>query len=343
MFVMPIRNWFRKTKRANSARSAHYRRLSIEHLEERTLLTAFTVSTTGDSAIDPTTLRYALTNLSAGSNTITFAIPGSGVHVIQPQSPLPNIFETVTIDGTMQTGYAGSPLIQIDGSMIPSSYGTFIDGLYMDASNCTVKGLDITGFSGTAIVLYAGGSNTIENNYLGISPAGTAADGNAGGGIDIYGSPSNQIIQNVISGNSFTSGMPTYYSAIYVANAGANGNVIAGNYIGTNAAGGAALGNGGAGIYVAGGAQNTLIGANGSSSASDAAARNIISANTGEGVIIEGTSSGPNTTGTIVAGNYIGTNAAGAAALGNENDGLFIGGGAEHPRRRQRIRCRPGG
>ncbi len=38
--------------------------------------------------------------------------------------------------------------------------------------------------------------------------------------------------------------MPTYYSAIYVANAGANGNVIAGNYIGTNAAGGGALGNG---------------------------------------------------------------------------------------------------
>ena len=118
------------------------------------------------------------------------------------------------------------------------------------------------------------------------------ADGNQGGGIDIYGGANNQILQNVISGNSFSGGSPTYYSAVYVANAGANGNVIAGNDIGINAAGAAALGNGGAGIYVAGGAQNTLIGANGSSSASDAAARNVISANTGEGVIIEGTSSG---------------------------------------------------
>ena len=200
------------------------------------MLTNFTVSTTGDSATDPTTLRYALTNLAAGSNTITFSIPGSGVHVLQPQSPLPNIFEPVTIDGTQESGYSGSPLVQIDGSMIPTSYGTFIDGLYIGASNCTVKGLDITGFSGTAIVL-TGGSNTIEDNYLGTDPTGTSADSNQGGGLDIYGGASNQIVQNVISGNSFKSGTPTYSAAVYVADAGANGNVFAGNYIGVNAAG----------------------------------------------------------------------------------------------------------
>ena len=135
-------------------------------------------------ATDPTTLRDALTNLAAGSNTVTFSIPGSGVHVLQPQSPLPNIFEPVTIDGTQESGYSGSPLVQIDGSMIPASYGTFIDGLYIGGENCTVKGLDITGFSGTAIVL-TGGSNTIEDNYLGTDPTGTSADSNQGGGLDI--------------------------------------------------------------------------------------------------------------------------------------------------------------
>ena len=317
MFVKTLRNWLRKSNPSRQTRPAQYRRLCFEHLEELALLTTFTVTNTADSGAG--SLRQAVISaMASAGNTVAFDISGSGVQTIHLTSTdptytytaLPLITNSVTIDGTTQPGYSGSPLIQIDGSMESSS---FLDGLYITAGSCTVKGLDFTGFSGTAIVL-SSGSNTIENNYIGTDPTGTTADGNQGGGIAIYGGASNQIVQNVISGNSFSGGSPTYYSAVYVANAGANGNVIAGNYIGTNAAGTAALGNGGAGIYVAGGAQNTLIGADGSSSASDAAARNVISANTGEGVIIEGTSSGANTTGTIVAGNYIGTTASGTSA-----------------------------
>ena len=292
------------------------------------MLTNFTVTTTGDSASDSTTLRYALTNLSSGTNTISFNIPGSGVHAIQPASPLPTIFQAVTIDGTTQPGYANSPLIQIDGSMAGSS---FVDGLYFGAGNSTVKGLDIVNFSGTAIVLATGGSNLIQSNYIGTDPTGAIAHGNLGGGIDIYSSPNNQIVQNVISGNSFNGSTPTGSAAVYVANAGANGNIFTGNFIGTNSAGAPGLGNGGVGIFIAGGAQNTLIGTNGDGM-NDAAERNVISANTYQGVYIIGTSSGTNTTGTIVAGNYIGTNPAGTAPLPNTSDGIFVGGGAQSTR-----------
>ncbi len=331
MFADTLRNWFRKLKFARPARAARRRpaiRLGFEPLEELAMLSTFTVTDTGDNATDTGSLRYALLNLSAGTNTINFDIAGSGVHVIQPMTALPTITEPVTIDGTTQSGYAGSPVIQIDGSQ---AGGTFVDGLYITAGNSTVKGLDITGFTGTAIVLDTGGSNLIENNCLGSDPTGAIADGNQGGGLAIYGSASNQIVQNVISANSFSGGSADGSAAVYVANAGADGNVFTGNLIGTNKTGTAALGNGGVGIYIAGGAQNTRIGTNGDG-VNDTAERNIVSGNSYDGIVIQGTSSGANTTGTIVAGNYIGTNAAGTAALPNGSDGVFIDGGAQGSR-----------
>ncbi len=304
-------------------------------------MTAYPVTTTADSGAG--SLRNAITQaMASAGNTVTFNISGAGVHTIHlttvdpiyTYTALPLILNSVTIDGTTQPGYAGnggSPLIQIDGSMIPSTYGTFIDGLYITAGNSTVKGLDITGFTGTAIVLDTGGGNTIENNYIGTDPTGTTAAGSQGGGLAIYSSPSNHVVQNVVSGNCFNGSSPTGSAGVYVANAGANGNVFTGNFIGTNSTGTAALGNGGVGLYVAGGAQNTQIGANGDG-VNDAAERNIISGNSYNGVVIQGTSSGANTTGTIVAGNYIGVNAAATAALPNGSDGVYIFNGAQNNR-----------
>ena len=72
----------------------------------------FVVTSTLD-AIDPgdgvTTLREAITNAnaSAGLDTISFNIHGTGVHTIQPQSPLPSISDPVIIDGFTQTGALG--------------------------------------------------------------------------------------------------------------------------------------------------------------------------------------------------------------------------------------------
>jgi CSLREA domain-containing protein len=98
---------------------------------------------------------------------------------------------------------------------------------------------------------------------------------------------------------------------------GAGGNTVRGCYIGVDAGGTLARGNGrntasssdGYGIAVR--SPNTTIGG---TSTSD---RNVISANRLGGVALEGGSS-------IVSANYIGTNAAGTGALGNRRDGVLI-------------------
>ena len=99
---------------------------------------------------------------------------------------------------------------------------------------------------------------------------------------------------------------------------GNGGNVIQGNYIGTNLAGSAAKPNQN-GIFVQ--APNTIVGG------ATAAERNVISGNTGNAVFIGPAQSGgvvtSNGQGSTVLGNYIGLNAAGTAAIAN-NQGIIV-------------------
>src|SRR5215472_10670399 len=64
------------------------------------------------------TLREAIkaANATPGTDTIRFSI-GAGAKTIQPTSALPTILEPVTIDGTTQPGFSGTPIIEIDGSL----------------------------------------------------------------------------------------------------------------------------------------------------------------------------------------------------------------------------------
>jgi hypothetical protein len=87
-------------------------------------------------------------------------------------------------------------------------------------------------------------------------------------------------------------------------------NVITGNFIGTNAAGTAALGNTGQGVFVDG-IGNTVGG-------TTPASRNIISGN-GLGVQL-------NASGNSLQGNFIGTDVTGTIALANANEGVTING-----------------
>jgi len=96
-------------------------------------------------------------------------------------------------------------------------------------------------------------------------------------------------------------------------------NMIAGNYIGVNAAGTLAHGNGGSGVFIGLGATNNLVGGD------QPADRNIISGNNLEGVGIQGAETNNNT----VSGNYIGTNNNGTSALANLWQGVRIYGGAQ--------------
>src|SRR5262245_39758335 len=62
------------------------------------------------------TLRHAIeqAELTTAPDTITFSI-GSGAQTITLGSDLPAITNPLTIDGTSQPGYAGTPLITLDG------------------------------------------------------------------------------------------------------------------------------------------------------------------------------------------------------------------------------------
>jgi titin len=115
---------------------------------------------------------------------------------------------------------------------------------------------------------------------------------------------------NLISGN--------HESGVSITDPGTTGNVVAGNRIGTNRAGSAALPNGMWGVTVGllAGPDN-VIGTDGNGSANDAGERNLISGN-GEAIRLFGSS-----TGTVIAGNRIGTNAAGTMAVPNTGIAVF--------------------
>ncbi len=94
-------------------------------------------------------------------------------------------------------------------------------------------------------------------------------------------------------------------------------NTVAGNFLGSNAAGTAGLGNQ-VGVYITGSSTNNVIGG------ATAADRNIISANTVDGVQVFGAG----TSGNVIRGNIIGLDVTGTVDLGNTNQGVAIFNGA---------------
>lgn len=155
----------------------------------------------------------------------------------------------------------------------------------------------------------------IQGNYIGTSADGETALGNRGEGV--YLVYARQVTiggagvgeGNLVSGNG-DDGIALRQS---------DGAVIQGNRIGTNAAGDAALGNGddstkiAAGIFLADSA-NVVVGGSG------AGEGNLISGNTGRGILV----SRPDTQGASIQGNRIGTDATGALPLPNSLDGITI-------------------
>jgi titin len=92
-------------------------------------------------------------------------------------------------------------------------------------------------------------------------------------------------------------------------------NTIAGNYIGTDVTGSSAVKNARAGVFVDGVANDTIGG-------TAASARNVISGNMLQGVLLQFAGA----TGNVVEGNYVGTNASGTSALANTNNGVEVSG-----------------
>ncbi len=183
--------------------------------------------------------------------------------------------------------------------------------------------------SGNNIAVAIGGAaatgNRVQNNIIGADMTGLAALGNAGGVVLTAGAHHNFIGTdgdgiaddregNLISGNSA-------YGVLFW-QAGTENNVLAGNLIGTDATGLAAMPNA-AGVYIFNGAARNLVGTN-ADGVSDDLERNIVSGNVNGISIVADPWTPTGADGNTIAGNYIGTDITGAAALGNTSNGIHI-------------------
>ena len=115
----------------------------------------FTVNSAGDpgtGVCDGTecTLREAIVaaNANAGADTIAFEIPGAGVQTIAPTAALPDITDSVTIDGYTQDGASENTaekgtnavlLIELSGASAPFN----TPGLRVTGGSATIRGLVI--------------------------------------------------------------------------------------------------------------------------------------------------------------------------------------------------------
>jgi hypothetical protein len=242
---------------------------------------------------------------------------------IRPLTPLPEVTEAVSIDGTTQP--SGRPnespelrdsylRVELDGEAAGPA-----DGLVIGGGSSKVRGLAINRFGGSGIHLRTAGGNVIARDYVGTDISGTLDLGNAANGVLVSGGSGNLIggptgtpgtgAGNVISGND-ANGISVDFGRI---GPRIEGTVVQGNIIGLDASGTKPLGNTHAGFRTRD--TGALIGG------TDSRARNVISSNeTG----IQLSNSGSDL-GAVIQGNYVGTDIAGNLDLGNRNTGVGVG------------------
>jgi len=223
---------------------------------------------------------------AAQGDTISFdqeAFPPTTPVTIDLLSSLP----PVTVDELLIDG--SDAWVILNGSGLSTGSGLVVNG----ADGVIIRGLQILGFPWDGIDLIGGATNTIigGDRSIGLAPLGQG---------------------NLISGNA--------YDGIVVADEGTSGNSVLGNYIGTDATGTAALGNGRMGVFIVDGAKNNIVGGN------TANTRNLISGNADIGIRCQGSGADANR----IFGNLIGTDASGTAPLGNRKGVLFLSGVKEN-------------
>ncbi len=274
------------------------------------------------------TLRAAIEQANETANVnadtldeISFDIDGLDVHTIQPMSPLPVITEAVYIDGytqgiaklnTLVVGSDAVLLIEIDGSLA----GALTHGLTLESNGSTIRGLVINRFGLANILLDGANENHIEGNYIGTDATGTFARPNGADGIALFDSASNVFggatpdKRNVISGNA--------WSGIAILNGPSQGNIVEGNYIGTDPSGLNDVGNELDGVLITALVGVNVYASNNRIGGAGAGQHNIISGNGRAGVqVFRGTRN-------EILGNLIGTKVDGSTRLPNQNDGVLL-------------------
>jgi CSLREA domain-containing protein len=317
------------------------------------LAATIVVNSTGDTAADDgqCTLREAIdaatNNVASGAtngecaagepipivDTIEFAIPGGGVHTIQPTATMPQIREAVVIDGYTQPGTSPNTLaigddavllIEIDGTLMPPGADLFD----LPNGGSTIRGLVINRVLGTNIFVgfstFASDDNLIEGNFFATDPSGTSFIGGTTTVIRMDGTGNTLGGTTPAARNVIGAGGGSKAGTVMLQG---NAGVVQGNYIGVDATGGAALqppgATNGIEIGLAGAGVNMLIGGDLSG-----AGNVIYTSNISINIHGNGTSN------VTIQGNFIGTDASGSAAIGvgstgisaAEAPGILIGG-----------------
>ena len=239
-------------------------------------------------------------NIISGNNTYGVYLQNAGGgNVIAGNTIGPDVSGTKSV--LIDNGGYGD----VTGVLIDDSAGNTVGGTTSGAGNL------ISGNSDAGIVI--SGTSAIDNlvagNLIGTNGADTKALNNFSFGVQIVEGAHNTIggttaaAANVISGNLL--------NGVSISGPGTNDNLVSGNDIGTDLTGMIAIANG-RGVQVEEDATGNTIGG------ATASARNIISGNTGNGVVLGGGIRN------VVAGNFIGINSAGSAALANGNNGVYI-------------------
>lgn len=291
----------------------------------------FVVTKTSDTypTGQPGELRWAIqqVNNTAGTHQILFNIAaGTGPIVIQPVQDLDAITNPVTINGYSQPGASANTLttgnnaqlrIVISGNNYKTGnayYGTG-NGLffYQGSDGSTLKGVVLNAWVNNGIVVYNANNINILGNFVGTNPTGTAQVANQTGIFIV--SSNNTIIgsSNVADRNIFAGSFFYFNESSCIVMDNSPGTIIKGNYVGTNAAGTAILGNSLSGIACII-SNDTIIGG------STATEKNVVSGHIIAGISIEASSN------VQIIGNYVGTDASGTLALGNANEGISVSG-----------------
>ena len=208
------------------------------------------------------------------------------------------------------------------GTFTPSNNGNGVS--IQNASNNVIGGTAaaarniISGNGGSGVVINGATAtqNVVLGNYLGLTETGTSVYRSNGSGVHVTGGSNNTVggtapgARNVITGND-TAG-------VTIEGTSATGNLVQGNYIGTNASGGSSFDSSWdralRGVRIQNSSGNVIGG-------TSAAARNVISLNQ-QGISLWGTG-GP-TENNRIEGNYIGTDPTGTIDQGNFGAGVSL-------------------
>jgi len=263
----------------------------------------FTVTSTADSG--PGSLRQAIldANAAPGPHLIAFAVGGGGPATIAPLSALPPLTQAITVDGTTQPGFAGTPIVELDGSQA----GIGVDGLDENAGNGVIRGLSIGGFGAYGIALSGTAApSLVEGCYVGLDATGVGIRGNHLAGIAVLAGAhriggSLPAQRNVIAGQTI---------GIYAASPDPGTQVI-GNWIGLRADGSPASDSLGIDLR----SPAALIGG------TAPGAGNVVSGHVGDAINL---SAGADAA--VLQGNFVGTDPTGAFAVPNSGTGISIAG-----------------